>query len=116
MVSYHGTRFREAFGNGGQDIANDLNAKFDNMKFGDLSCPAHEGFKKEYESSKASLYEILNKRENKNEVDFTGHSLGGAAAGLATLDAATNHPEIENRKLSKFWLPKVSFPRICQCI
>ncbi|MCT4635025.1 MAG: lipase family protein [Rickettsiales bacterium] len=113
MVCYHGTRFREALsGHGKQEVKNDLNSRLTNMKFGDEKHLIHEGFKKEYESSKDSLYKILNSRDNKNKpVDFTGHSLGGAVAGIATLDAATNHSEVKIGNIVNFGCPRFFSPK-----
>lgn len=112
MVCYHGTRFKEALsGHGKQEVKNDLNSKLTNMKFGDAEHSVHEGFKKEYESSKDSLYEILNNRKNKTPIDFTGHSLGGAVAGIAALDAATNRPEIKIGSVVNFGCPRFLSPK-----
>lgn len=112
MVCYHGTRFKEAFsGHGKQEVKNDVNIKLTNMKFKDQEHLVHVGFKKEYESSKDSLYEVLNSRPNKDKpVDFTGHSLGGAVSGIAALDAATNHPEVKIGNIINFGCPRFLSP------
>lgn len=90
MVCYHGTKFGELSDGGTREIYHDLQTQPTDMQFGKEKHPVHKGFKAEYEASKENLYQILNAIDPPREVLFSGHSLGGAVATIATLDAATN--------------------------
>lgn len=90
MVCYHGTKFGELSDGGSREIYHDLQTQPTAMKFGNQEHQVHTGFKVEYEASKENLYEILNAIDPPREVLFSGHSLGGAVATIAALDAATN--------------------------
>jgi predicted lipase len=91
MVCYHGTQFTKIFGSGGKEVQHDLEMQKADMKFGNSTHQVHTGFKKEYEASKASLYEALAKTDTTHKgVSISGHSLGGAVAQIAALDASTN--------------------------
>lgn len=88
IVSYHGTKFSKFYSDGGKEIYHDLQTKPKSMNFGNgEKYDIHEGFKKEYETSKDSLYTALSLVDPKKEVVFSGHSLGGAVAQVAAFDA-----------------------------
>lgn len=86
IVAYRGTMTAEERGN-------DADTNFKKMTFGsgerEVGLDIHQGFHTEYQASKASMQNVLNdfeKRSSGLPVHFTGHSLGGAEAGIAALD------------------------------
>jgi len=88
MVSYHGTQIDNRANT--KEVSRDLKIRKSIMKFGDQECGVHAGFKEEYEDSKVDLYRVLNNIKSSNPVVFSGHSLGGAVASIAALDATAN--------------------------
>lgn len=111
MVCYHGTQFGKLATSGGKEVLHDLQAYRSKMDFGGEKVLVHAGFKKEYESSKKSLYEALAKTDTQTKkVHMSGHSLGGAVAQIAALDASTNKdktPPIKISGVSTFGGPRV---------
>ena len=93
MVSYHGTQFGKFFGSGGREVFHDMQMQKSKMKLGDQECGVHAGFKKEYDNSRDDLYRVLQevKGNPAKPVVFSGHSLGGAVANIAALDASANN-------------------------
>ena len=66
--------------------------------------------KKEYEASKASMLEAIKKTTANKQVTFSGHSLGGAVAQIAALDAKTNNNDIQVKRIITFGAPRVFSP------
>ncbi|MEK6734767.1 MAG: lipase family protein [Pseudomonadota bacterium] len=109
MVCYHGTQFGKVFGSGGTEIRHDLQTEQVNMQFGDQQLGVHKGFKAEYDASKESLYAALKKVDTSKGVSISGHSLGGAVAQIAALDATANpkDPPIKINEVVTFGGPRV---------
>jgi len=109
LVCYHGTQFGKLFGSGFKEIKHDIQFHKSGMHFGEQKVAVHAGFKKEFESSKESLYEALAQTSAKEKgVHLTGHSLGAAVAQLAALDLSTNtEQDIKVNKITTFGGPKI---------
>ncbi len=92
MVCYHGTQFNKLLGSGAREAINDLRIAKSTMQFGDHKGKVHTGFKIEYELSKDSLMQALDKvnTDDPKPLHISGHSLGGAVAQIAALDLTTN--------------------------
>lgn len=89
------------FGEGATEVINDLSIRPTGMSFGMGSPKVHAGFKAEYRDSQDALYDIINGIDKDNKpLVFTGHSLGGAVAQIAALDAASNRgSKVHDEKL-----------------
>jgi hypothetical protein len=119
MVSYHGTQFGKFFGSGGKEVFHDLQMQKSKMKFGDQECGVHAGFKKEYDNSRDDLYSVLQevKGDPAKPVIFSGHSLGGAVANIAALDASANNRLPNGQTVGgvvTFGAPRVLSPEAAQ--
>ena len=109
IVSYHGTQIDNRANT--KEVSRDFKIRKSIMSFGGQECGVHAGFKEEYEDSKVDLYKVLNKIESSNPLVFSGHSLGGAVASIAALDASANG-ELKGKEVGAviiFGSPRVFF-------
>ncbi len=114
MVVYHGTQTKNMKGGGWSEVGDDLKFWGNKMKAGEVEGNVHAGFLNQYNKSKDSLYEILGPlKEAGKPLHFAGHSLGGAVAQIAALDAKTNNPnsnklDVESNSDTKWEVSAVS--------
>jgi hypothetical protein len=102
-VAYHGTREVS-------EIRDDLKYGKTKTNLGGIEADIHKGFSNQYELSRDSLNEILEKKKNSEgklpETIFTGHSLGGALAQMAAMDHHKSC-DIEKTTVLTFGSPRV---------
>lgn len=119
MVCYHGTKFEDYFSSDESDkdrarreMGNNRLTSPVKMGFGDKEVDVHEGYKNEYMLSRDSMSEVLNEAlqppNDKNPIEFNGHSLGGAVATIAALDFVCSNSDIDVKRVSvnSFGAPK----------
>lgn len=120
MVCYHGTKFEDYFSSDKSDkdrsrreMSNNLSTSLVKMGFGDKEVDVHEGYKNEYMLSRDSMSKIINEAlqppNDKKNIEFNGHSLGGAVANIAALDfvSSNEHIDVSRVSVNSFGSPKV---------
>jgi hypothetical protein len=118
IVAYHGTNYKHMGDGGFSESIDNMRALGTKATFGKVAGNVHSGFLNQYNKSKDSLYEILDKlvdvtdaEGKKKTLHFSGHSLGGAVAQIAALDAQTNNNR-EVSAVSTFGSPRVFFSKL----
>ncbi|KAN0003144.1 hypothetical protein ACTFIZ_009288 [Dictyostelium cf. discoideum] len=92
VVSFKGT-------GGIEDLKTDLDIKYTkcNLMVNGGGCGSiRNGFQEKYNEINSLLLSTITKLDQQYDIYFTGHSLGGSIALLASLDYVTNHKEVNN--------------------
>jgi len=81
-----------------QDWINDFNAWHQEIPYGNYSSKirVHKGFLKCYKSVRGKVLQFIAQNKSKfDEVEITGHSLGGAISTLCAVDIQYNHADLD---------------------